>query len=160
VRPGPDESLTAARYTPRMAARRHAGAIVTALTLAMSACGDGVTPSLQDFRFDGPASDSASVLLLSTGFVDPDGDLAGGSLETFIDQRPTSAGALPLLPIFLASDVPENATEGRLRFVLELNVATQGVPPVGTTFRLGIRATDSEQNSSSTSEIGLTLTSD
>ncbi len=125
--------------------------------LAVVACDDGVSPSLHDFRFDGTAPDSNSVLLMSVGFHDGDGDLSAGSLETFINQRPTSAGALPLLPIFLRSGVPENATDGRLQFVLEINAASQGLPPSGTSFRLGIRATDVQRNSSPTAEIGLVL---
>jgi hypothetical protein len=121
-------------------------------------CDDGITPSLSGFRFDGASPDSATVLLLSTGFHDGDGDLSSGSLETFIDARPTSAGALPLLPMFLQSGVAENATDGRLEFVLELNVAEGSAPPSGSSFKLGIRATDAALNSSSTSEITLRLT--
>jgi hypothetical protein len=122
-----------------------------------SGCDDGVTPSLHDFRFDGQSPDSATVLLLSTGFHDGDGDLAGGVMESFIDGRPTSAGAQDLLPMFLLSGVPENATEGRLQFALELSVRSSEAPPSGTTFRLGIRVTDEAENPSSTREITLRL---
>jgi len=122
-----------------------------------SGCDDGVTPSLSDFRFDGQSPDSATVLLLSTGFFDGDGDLSGGVMESFIDGRPTSAGAQDVLPMFLLSDVPENATEGRLQFVLELSVSGNEAPPSGTTFRLGIRVTDAAENTSPTREITLRL---
>ena len=121
-------------------------------------CDDGVTPSLSNFHFDGPAADSQTVLLLSTDFHDGNGDLSAGTLETFIDARPTSAGDLPLLPLFVFSGLPENATDGHLEFVLELNVAGDAAPASGSSFRLGIRATDAELNSSSTSEITLRLT--
>jgi hypothetical protein len=127
------------------------------LALTASACDDGVTPSLYDFRFDGQSPDSASVLLLSTGFRDGDGDLAGGNMETFIDARPTNAGALDLRPIFAFSGLADGATEGRIEFVLELNVATGEAPPPGTTFRLGIRVSDAAKNTSPTSEITLKL---
>ena len=132
--------------------------LAAVLPLALCACDDGVTPSLHDFRFDGQSPDSSSVLLLSTGFHDGDGDLVGGNMETFIDARPTSAGALELRPIFGFSDLADNATEGRLEFVLELNVAAGEAPPVGTTFRLGIRVSDAQRNTSPTSEITLRLT--
>lgn len=120
-------------------------------------CDDGFTPSLSEFRFDGQSPDSATVLLLSTGFHDGDANLAGGHMESFIDGRPTSAGDQPLLPMFLLSDVAENATDGRLEFVLELNVTEGEAPPAGTTFRLGIRVTDEALNTSATREITLRL---
>jgi hypothetical protein len=123
----------------------------------LSGCDDGVTPSLHEFRLDGQSPDSPTVLLLSTGFTDGDGDLSGGEMESFIDGRPTSAGSQPLLPMFLLSDVPESATEGRLEFVLELNVTSGEAPPPGTTFRLGVRVTDESLNPSATREITLRL---
>jgi len=135
----------------------HRPALVLVAATLWSGCDDGVTPSLNDFRFDGQSPDSATVLLLSTGFHDGDGDLAGGVMESFIDGRPTSAGAQDLLPMFLLSDVPENATEGRLQFVLELSVSSGEAPPPGTTFRLGIRVTDEAENPSSTREITMRL---
>ena len=129
-----------------------------ALAAIAVGCDDGVTPSLSNFHFDGPAPDSQTVLLLSTDFHDGDGDLSAGTLETFIDARPTNAGALPLLPLFAFSGLPENATDGHLDFVLELNVGGDAAPASGSSFRLGIRATDAELNSSSTSELTLRLT--
>jgi hypothetical protein len=124
---------------------------------ALSGCDDGVTPILSNLRFDGPAKDSATVLLLSVDFHDSTGDLGNGALETFIDSTPTSAGALDLVPIFLRSDVPIDATDGTLQFVLELSLGASP-PPSGTTFHLGVRATDVAGNTSSTVEIPLTLT--
>jgi hypothetical protein len=119
-------------------------------------CGDGVTPSLSNFRFVGQAEDSPLVLLLAVDFSDGDGDLGAGSLETFIDDRPTSAGALPLTALFLESDVPLDATSGTLRFVLELAFADDAAED-GASFALGCRATDAAQRSSSTQTVKLTL---
>lgn len=132
--------------------------VAAAIPLALCACDDGVTPSLHDFRFDGQSPDSSSVLLLSTGFHDGDGDLVDGNMETFIDARPTSAGALPLRPIFAFSNLADTATDGRLEFVLELNVSAGEAPPAGTTFKLGIRVSDAQKHTSPTSEITLKLT--
>ena len=120
-------------------------------------CDDGFSPSLSNLRYDGPARDSATVLLLSVDFHDGDGDLGRGRLGTFIDGEPTSAGALDLLPIFLRSDLAANATDGTLGFVLELSIGASP-PPSGTTFHLGVRATDVAGHASSTVEIPLTLT--
>lgn len=131
----------------------------TALPLLMAAlagCGDGRTPQLSGFRFDGQAEDSPLVLLLSLEFTDVDGDLADGVLDTFINSEPTSAGPLPLLPIFIASDVDPGAEQGRLEFVLELSFADPP-PASGSSFSLGARATDGDNNTSTTQEIRLKL---
>ena len=124
--------------------------------VVLGGCGDGVTPVLDDFRFDGPAPDSATVLLLSADFRDGDGDLGTGFLETFIDDEPTSAGPLELLPIFVRSDLPANATEGTLRFVLELSLGATP-PPSGATFSLGARVTDADGRSSAVRAVRLQL---
>ncbi len=118
-------------------------------------CDDGVTPALSDFRFDGSAEDSALVLLLSVDFHDGDGDLSDGVLETFIDDRPTTAGALGLTALFLESGLALGVTDGTLEFVLELALDSSAVP--GGTFRIGARATDGLQHSSSTQEITLKI---
>jgi hypothetical protein len=132
------------------------GAAVVVVVVC-AGCDDGFTPSLSDLRFDGPAPDSATVLLLSVDFHDGDGDLGRGYLETFIEGDPTSAGALDLLPIFLRSDVPLNALDGTLELVLELSLGADP-PASGTSFALGVRVTDAAQNTSSTEDVTLKLT--
>lgn len=124
--------------------------------LTLCACGDGRTPALANLSFDGQAPDSPLVLLLSVDFEDDIGDLSDGGLDTFINQRATSAGALELLPIFLQSDVEPDARSGTLDFVLELSFR-DGAPQDGTSFTLGARATDGAGNTSGTQEIKLRL---
>lgn len=131
--------------------------VLLAPVLVMLGCDDGFTPSLSNFTFDGAARDSPTVLLLSTDFHDGDGNLGGGLLETFIDARPTGAGALEMAPLFAQSGLQQDATDGDLQFVLELNVNNSAAPPSGSTFKLGIRATDEDFNSSSTSEITISI---
>lgn len=126
------------------------------LLLALCACPDGQTPALSHLSFDGQAPDSPVVLLLSVAFEDDIGDLSDGVLDTFINQRATSAGSLDLLPIFLRSDIEPDATSGTLHFVLELSF-NDNVPDDGTTFTLGARATDSAGNASTMQEIKLRL---
>lgn len=133
-------------------------ALLVLVTLPLAACGDPQTPRLLALQFDGQAPDSPLVLLLSVAFEDEDGDLGEGGLETFINQKATSAGALELLPIFLQSDVDPSATEGVLRFVLELSFREE--PQSGTSFTLGARAVDGAQHTSSTQEIKLRLESE
>jgi hypothetical protein len=130
--------------------------LVVVAGLLTAACGDGRTPVLRDLRFDGQAPDSPLVILLSVGFEDPDGDLGDGHLLTLINGTPTSAGQLPLLPIFISSGVDDRATSGRLDFVLELSFADRP-PPAGSAFTLGARATDGDNNTSGTQEIRLRL---
>lgn len=131
-------------------------AFVIGLAVALGCgCGDGRTPQLSSFRFDGQAPDSPLVLLLSVAFTDDDGDLGEGTLETFINQRATSAGGLELLPIFLQSDVEPEATSGVLEFVLELSFREE--PESGSSFSLGARAEDAAGNTSTTQEIKLRL---
>lgn len=127
------------------------------LLLPCAACDDGFTPSLSNFAFDGVARDSPTVLLLSTDFHDGDGDLGDGTLESFIDSRPTDAGTLALPALFAQSGLGPSATDGDLQFVLELNLS-ESVPASGSTFKLGVRVTDAAGNSSPTSEITLELT--
>jgi hypothetical protein len=147
-----------AQRAPRASARAAAAplfALVAPLFL-LGGCGSPGEPALSNLRFDGQAKDSPLVLLLSVDFRDDDANLAGGVLETFINQRPTSAGPLPLRPIFLSSDVDERATSGTLKFVLELAFADEP-PPSGTAFTLGARVSDDDANASATQEIRLKL---
>jgi hypothetical protein len=142
-------------------------ATISLLVAALAACSDGHTPSLTSLHFDGVSPDSTLVLLLSTTFEDPDGDLATCPaaspprsdicvLDTFINEKPTSAGPLQLFPMFVQAGLPSTATEGTLHFVLELSF--DGPPPAsGSTFTLGARVSDAQQNTSATNEIHLKL---
>ena len=136
-----------------------APALALLIACASAGCGDGETPSLKNFTFDGQAQDSPLVLLLRDDFEDPDGNLANGSLTTFINDRATSAGDLELFPIFVQSGVDPEATSGRLEFVLELSFV-DGPPEDGTSFELGARAVDEDGNASSTQELRLALSSE
>lgn len=126
------------------------------LTAALAGCGDGRTPQLSNLTLDGQAPDSPLVLLLSLDFADDDGDLADGVLDTFINSEPTSAGPMPLLPIFISSDVEPGADRGHLEFVLELSFADPA-PATGSTFTMGARATDGDNRTSTTQEVRLKL---
>jgi hypothetical protein len=130
---------------------------LTALAgVALAGCGEPGTPRLSNLHLDGQAPDSPLVLLLSLDFADDDADLSDGVLDTFINNEPTSAGPLPLLPIFVGSDVDTAATAGHLEFVLELSFADPA-PPSGSTFTLGARATDAADRTSTTQEVRLQL---
>ena len=139
-----------------MIRRRLVGSLGAVGIALCAACGDGHTPALSSLNYDGPAPDSPLVLLLSVSFADDDADLSDGILETFINQRPTSAGPLPLLPMFLSSQVDKTATSGTLHFVLELSFGDKP-PDSGSAFTLGARATDGADHTSTTQEIKLRL---
>lgn len=131
-----------------------------ALALALSstallACApsDGVTPRVEELRYDGEAPDSELVLLFTARFVDPNGDLGDGFFETFINQSASALGRLDLRPLFLFNELPLDATEGELEFSLEL--ALNGEPEPGTQFELGIRAVDASENASDIKSVRL-----
>jgi hypothetical protein len=110
------------------------------LALFGAACGDGVTPEITGLHFDGQSPDSELVLLFTAEFVDEDGDLGEGFLETFVNGRPSGLGELDLRTWFLWSDVPLNATRGEIGFALELVLPE--APEAGTQFEFGARAVD------------------
>ena len=132
-------------------------ALVSAL---LSACGDGVTPQITRFAFTGQAPDSSLVLLFDVDFVDGDGDLAGGGLETFIDDRATSLGVISLVPVFIQNDLPATATDGTLEIVLELSLTDETLPPSGTEFEMAIRVVDEAQHVSNEPSVNLEITYD
>jgi hypothetical protein len=140
-----------------------AGLLCCAVALAASCVvDDGVTPRLSSLSFDGQAPDSTLVLLMSVHFEDGDGDLGGGSLETFINGTATTAGPIPFLSMFVQNGVPLDATEGDLDFVLELAFDEDEAdwPKAGSSFKLGTRATDVADHVSSTEQVTLSLSYD
>lgn len=98
------------------------------------------------------------VLIFQTGFSDADGDLGHGFLETYIDGNSTSLGGLPMDEIFHQNGLRYDATEGDLTFWLELSVGGDSLPESGTTFTVGVRARDEQENTSNTPEVELELT--
>jgi hypothetical protein len=134
------------------------------VVVAATLCGCGGPLELSNFRLDGQAPDSPLVLLLSVDFRSEQRTLGTGVLETFIEGRPTSAGRLPMPPLFLQAGLALDAPEGTLPFVLELSLG-DNPPPSGSVFRLGVRATDagseeSPPNSSATQEIRVRIAYD
>jgi hypothetical protein len=134
-------------------------ALLVSALASFAGCGDGVTPALQAFAFDGQAPQSTLVLLLSFDFEDLDGDLGEGTLRTFLNGKDTSAGALPLLPSFLASGLAPTATSGTVDFVLELAFPSpeEEQPDEGATFRLGARVEDAAGHESEIRELTLRI---
>lgn len=132
-------------------------AVLLGSTACTSLYSDGQTPQILDLRMMGQAPDASTVMLIEADFFDPDGDLGEGALETFIDANPTSLGGLAMLPIFVHSGVPLDATEGTLSFVLELSLA-ETLPESGTQFSLGVVVTDAAQHSSERRDTRIALT--
>jgi len=128
------------------------------LLLAGMGCSDGVTPALHNLVYKGQAPDSTVVLLLEVDFDDPDGDLGEGFLEVFIDGQSTSLGLLDLSPIFVRNAVDTDATSGTLAIPLELALEEDTLPPSGTTFSVGFRATDAADHTSAEVSTFLKLT--
>lgn len=134
------------------------GLVATGLLLAACPTSDGVSPELTDLRLRGQAPDNPLVMLMEADFIDPDGDLSGGFLETYLDGASTSLGELSLYPIFVDSDLPLDATEGLLDFVLELALSPTQLPTSGAEFSLGLRATDEDGHESPLQEVRIRIT--
>ena len=129
------------------------------LLAGVMGCGDGVTPELRALRYMGQAPDSRAVLLFEIDFVDEDGDLDQGVLETFIGQRTSALGALDLTPIFARSGLQEGETSGTLDVVVELALPRgEPLPDDGSSFDLGFRAQDGQQHASDLAQVKLTIT--
>jgi hypothetical protein len=127
--------------------------LVSALLFA--ACGDGVTPEITALNFKGQAPDAPLVVVTEVEFSDPDGDLADGFIETFVNNKPSGLGQLSLVPYFLFAEEPLNAGFGAFDFQLELNLGedTEDV----AVFDLGFRLTDAAGHVSPTKSIRLRL---
>lgn len=118
-------------------------------------CPESGAPRIVDFRYDGQAPDSPSVLLFSLDFEDLEQDLGAGVMETFVDGRASGLGQVALAPIFRWNDTPLDASEGSLEFVLEL--AIENVPETNRSFRVGVRLIDQLSNVSLPSEVQLSI---
>lgn len=135
----------------------HAFGLVACAVLAAGACtdSDGVSPRIEQLRYQGQAPDSDLVLLFASRFTDPDGDLGRGYLETFLNEKPSGLGQLPLQGLFLQEALPLDANEGTLAFALELSVDEP--PDEPTPFQLGVRLVDAAGHSSQLEEVALEL---
>ena len=129
-------------------------ALVAALTL--SACGDGVTPSIQSLHYDGQAPDSPLVLLFHMVLHDDNGDLAAGSYETFLNDRATATSSQPLFPLFVDAGLATTATDGTVSFIVELALPA-GAVQHGSSVHLSVRVTDEAAHTSDPQAIALKL---
>ncbi len=132
------------------------GAALAATLLAGAlGCSDGVTPEVRALRFVGQAPDAPLVIVTEVEFFDPDGDLAEGFLESFVNNKPSGLGQMDLLPFFLFEEHPLNLTVGTFNFQLELNLGPEAEDVA--VFDLGIRLTDASGHVSPTKSIRLRL---
>jgi hypothetical protein len=134
--------MNACRFAPFVAA------ISLGALMLLGCGGDPTVPALSDLRLEGQAPASPVVLLLAVDFADEDGDLAGGTMERFIDGKPDAAGEGALRTIFAGSHLEPDATAGTLEFVVELTFDFDNPPAEGTLFELGVRVKDEAGHSS------------
>lgn len=114
---------------------------------SLSACGEAPDPNapwLTNLSYDGQASKNALVILLSVDFSDDDGDLSSGQLSPMINGKESSDPPLPLKSIFAESNIPLDASQGRLQFGLEILMDLDPTyrPDSGSTFELGVKMQD------------------
>lgn len=129
-----------------------AAALATGLAGACE-MSDGISPEVRQVEFLGQAPDAPLVVITRLTFFDPDGDLGEGTLETFVNSRPSGLGILELTPYFLFAEVPLDANEGSFDFQLELNLDAGG--PDSSSFDLGFRLIDADGNTSRTRSVRL-----
>lgn len=113
------------------------------LAALLGGCGGGA-PSLGELLCQGgdracQASTNPYQLLLAVDFRDEDGDLSAGVGRFYIEGDPQEP-AIPLRPVFLASEVDLGATSGRLELTVNLDLPR---PKDGTVFELGFEVEDS-----------------
>lgn len=130
-------------------------AVFTFALLLCAGCPESGAPRILDFRYDGQAPDSPSVLLFSLDFEDLERDLGAGVMETFVDGRASGLGQVELAPIFRWNETPLDASAGSLEFVLEL--AIENVPESNRTFSVGVRLVDQLSNVSLPREVQLSI---
>ena len=123
--------------------------LALALILAglLGGCGperDPDAPLIQQLRFTGQAPKNVLVLLFAADFEDVNGDLSGGTLTPYVNRQETGEQALTLVDVLLASGLSENATQGELRFNLEIEMSLDPAtrPGEGATFDVGIEIQD------------------
>lgn len=133
---------------------------LTAATLLVafagaSACemSDGRSPEVRSVEFLGQGPDAPLVVITRITFFDPNGDLGEGTLESFVNGRPSGLGILELTPYFLFAELPLDANEGSFDFQLELNLDDDG--PESSSFDLGFRLIDALGNTSTTRAVRL-----
>lgn len=130
-------------------------AFLSGISFWVGGCLESEAPRIIDFRYDGQAPDSPSVLLFSLDFEDIGRDLGQGVMETFVDGRASGLGQIELAPIFRWNEIPLDAPAGSLEFVLEL--AIENVPDANRSFSVGVRLVDQLLHVSMPSEVRLSI---
>jgi len=116
-----------------------------ALLTAALGCGAGGPedwpsgrPRIDRLRFLQQEPTAPADLQFALEFVDGDGDLAGGELELFIQERSTATRSLAELFDSQSPPMAPDVTRGTLEFVARL----QPDIPVGATVRVGVELID------------------
>lgn len=99
-------------------------------------------PLLTGLTFEGAARDNPRVLLFHVDFRDSGADLNQGTLSPLLNGVPVLSEPLLLTDLMDRSGVPSNATAGTLLFELEVVITDQSRAEAGSTFDVGVVATD------------------
>ena len=84
----------------------------------MAACGSPDAPVISNLEFLGQAEENPTVLLFSVDFEDRDGDLGDGATTFLLNGETTSIEPLANQPLFIANNLPFEASTGTLNFVV------------------------------------------
>jgi len=120
---------------------------------------DTTLPLFTSLSFDGVAPENSRVLLFHVDFRDSDGDLAAGTLAPLINGKTTGDEPASLRELMLANGLPLDAVSGTLEFVLEVQLSDDpaSLPESGSTFDVGVLATDGAGHESNQPTVTLEL---
>ena len=118
---------------------------------------DPTMPLLTALGYEGAARDNARVLLFRVDFRDQDSDLSAGTLTILLNGKPALADPLELQELFINSGLALNAQSGTLLFELQLDIPDDNRPPAGSTFTVGVMATDAAGQQSNSPTVTLEI---
>ena len=130
---------------------------VSCMAWALSACGATDAPVLSELIFLGQAEENAAVLLFTVNFEDPDGDLGEGATVFLLNGEKTGLEPLSNQAVFIANDLPFDATSGTLEFVVELAFEDESLAADQEEFEFSVKMNDAAGYDSNTVQVTLLL---
>jgi len=112
---------------------------------------------LSELTFIGQAQASPAVLLFTVDFQDSNGDLGEGATQFLLNSEETGLDPLSNQAVFLANDLPFDATQGTLEFVVELAFDDESLVTEQEEFEFSVKMNDAAGYDSNTVHVTLLL---
>jgi hypothetical protein len=130
---------------------------VSCIAFVLAACGAQEAPVLSEFTFVGQAQESPSVLLFTVDFQDSDGDLGDGATQFLLNGEQTDLEPLSNQAVFLANELPLDARQGTLEFVVELAFDDESLAAEQEEFEFSVKMNDAAGYDSNAVHVTLLL---